>query len=465
VGAALHEPAGPLALLVSTQKDVSVSPPLELGAVIYLGRSSEAQVLVADASVSRIHAKIVVGEPLLFVDLGSRNGSKVDGMVARPHEEVPLRVGSWIELGATRLLLHRASVLTQADGAVCARASDGPVVRDTALKQIYAMLDTVAPSDLSVLILGETGVGKEVFAAQIHARSERSGGPFLCVNCAAIPDALLEGELFGYEKGAFSGATRAKAGLFESAHGGTVLLDEIAELPISVQVKLLRVLETGEVMRLGSLRPKIVDVRFLSATNRDLRALILAQQFRADLFFRLNGVSFVIPPLRQRVADIVPLAEHFIQQCARRPFGSPRIADDARQALERYPWPGNVRELKNVIERAVVMCPTTEIRTGDLRLDQEAVPMPPPPSLPDPARGEPLPGGSATLPPFDGGARSPSTPAGRKAEVEERERRAIVDALEKTAGNQSKAAELLGMTRRTLVYRIERFGIARPRRN
>jgi transcriptional regulator with PAS, ATPase and Fis domain len=308
------------------------------------------------------------------------------------------------------------------------------IVSDASMRRMYALLDVIGPSPLAILVLGETGVGKELYAEAAHRRSARASRPFLKLNCAALPESILEGELFGYEKGAFTGATQARAGLFESADGGTVLLDEVGEMPLATQAKLLRVLESGEVLRLGSRQPRRVDVRFLSATNRDLRALAADGRFRADLYFRLNGVSVTLPPLRRRVHDIAPLARSFAQRTAAQ-LGrkAPHVGTAALAVLEGYAWPGNVRELRNVVERATIMCAGHEIQPEHLLLETI-----------EPA-----------APPEDGRL------ADRFDAVK---RRAILEALDKTAGNQLRAARLLGIARSTLVKEIERYGLPRPRK-
>jgi transcriptional regulator with PAS, ATPase and Fis domain len=283
-----------------------------------------------------------------------------------------------------------------------------------------------------VLLLGETGVGKEVVAGAIHSRSPRASGPFVAVNCAAMSESLFESELFGYERGAFTGADRAKPGLLESAHGGTLFLDEVGDMPLAPQAKLLRVLERREVLRLGSVKPKAIDVRIISATNRDLSVEIAAKRFRQDLYFRLNGVSIPIPPLRSRRDEIEPLARHFVElstRGARR--AEPALSPESIDMLRRHAWPGNVRELRNVIERALVLSGGATVQPEHLLLTSPS-----------------------TQPQSDWPALAPA---------EEEERRRIVEALDRCAGNQSYAAELLGISRRTLVSRLRAYGIARPR--
>jgi transcriptional regulator with GAF, ATPase, and Fis domain len=340
------------------------------------------------------------------------------------------------------------------------------------MKRLYGLLDVIAPSPIAVLILGETGVGKEVFAETLHKRSARAGKPFVQLNCASFPETMLEGELFGYESGAFTGARGAKPGLFEMADGGTVLIDEVGEIPLGTQAKLLRVLESGEVMRLGSVKPRHVDVRLVSATNRNLRALIIEKRFRSDLFFRLKGMTLKIPPLRRRPADILPLAKMFLAKGAARQHRAPlRLTEDAERALERYVWPGNVRELRQEMERLVAMCLGKEIGVDDLELEED---------LPFGEDDEPdtaqhlrslgaVPAGSSEPSP-DATLKIPnaSVPARDtirfKAEIANVSREMVLDALNRAAGNQSEAARVLGISRRALIYRIEQFGIARPRK-
>ncbi len=327
--------------------------------------------------------------------------------------------------------------------AACARPASAPapgfVVRNDAMAAIYRLLDRVAPSQINVLLLGETGVGKEVLATEIHRRSKRSAGPFLRLNCAALTESLLESELFGHEKGAFTGAVKQKEGLLEAARGGTVFLDEVGELPPSIQAKLLRVLEERKVMRVGATTPEDIDVRFVFATNRDLEAEVARGAFRSDLFFRVNGISIVIPPLRERPDELEPLARHFLADAAtREKRPAPEFSRDALDSLRAWPWPGNIRELKNVIERALLLA-------GEESLTAEALGL-----------------GGVTTPRRD---VTPSGPAsGLRDEREAAEKRAVLEALDKTGGNQTKAAELLGVSRRTLVSRLQQYGLTKPRK-
>lgn len=241
------------------------------------------------------------------------------------------------------------------------------IALSTGMKSVFAMASKVSSVDATVLILGESGVGKEVVAKYIHQNSPRSQGPFITVNCGAIPEQLLESELFGYVGGAFTGANRnGKAGLFETAQGGTLFLDEIGELPMSLQVKILRALETREILRVGSTKPVAIDVRILAATNRDLEQMVANRRFRADLFYRLNVVRIAIPPLRERTEDIAPLSIYFLNQFNKRYHQKKKLTMEIITELEKYPWPGNVRELKNSIEQMVVLSLDDLLQIKDL---------------------------------------------------------------------------------------------------
>jgi transcriptional regulator with GAF, ATPase, and Fis domain len=325
------------------------------------------------------------------------------------------------------------------------------------MQALDALIQQVAPSLLSVLILGETGVGKEVCAERIHTLSPRKERTFLRLNCAALSESLLESELFGHEKGAFTGAHQAKPGLLESADGGTVFLDEVGDLPPSIQVKLLRVLDEKKTLRVGGLSPRSIDVRFVAATNRDLEADIGAGRFRQDLYYRLAGVTLFIPPLRERASEIAGLAEEFAARMTRqlgraRP---PALTPAATQALERYHWPGNIRELRNVVERAVLLCGEGPLDERHLPVEklQAALIERPQPATPERQPAEEF-------------AASPHTVRIPKLtdEVRALEKQRILDALAECGGNQTKAAELLGVARGTLVKRLEEYGVARPRK-
>jgi len=335
------------------------------------------------------------------------------------------------------------------------------------MADLHRLAECVAAGTISVLVLGETGAGKEVLAETIHRLSPRRDAPFLRLNCAALSETLLESELFGHDRGAFTGATHAKLGLLATADRGTVFLDEVGELAMSTQVKLLRVLEDRQVLPVGGIKPRPIDVRFVAATNRDLEAEIERGAFRQDLYFRLSAATLVVPPLRERVAEIPGLARTFIDTAARnlaRP--APALTGDALAALEAYPWPGNLRELRNMMERAVLLCAGGSITLRELPIEKMRATLAPRRApaalaaadwLPAPA---PLP--APDDPPRAGGPRP--LRAVVREQVEALEKQRICDALARVAGNQSAAAKLLGMPRRTLVKRLAAYNIPRPRR-
>jgi DNA-binding NtrC family response regulator len=317
-----------------------------------------------------------------------------------------------------------------------AAADCGLVVRDPSMVRVVRLLERVADSHLSVLLLGETGAGKEVCAELLHRLSPRAAGPMVRVNCAALPESLIDSELFGHERGAFTGAVADKPGLLESGSGGTVFLDEIGDMPLSTQVKLLRVLESKESTRVGSVKARPIDVRIVAATNRDLHEAITAGRFREDLFYRLNGISIVVPPLRERPEDIGPLAQHFAERATKPGRTPPALAPESLNWLVAQRWRGNVRELRNVIERATILCEGGTIEAQNLRGD-----------------------GS--------GRRSrtsiPPPPAGLRDEVKALERERIERALDACGGNQRRAADELGISRGALLRRLAQHGFRRPR--
>ena len=301
------------------------------------------------------------------------------------------------------------------------------------MRRIYTLIEQIAPSTASVLITGESGTGKEVTARTIHDLSPRRDAPFVAVNCSAIPETLMESELFGHEKGAFTGAVARRQGCFELAHGGTLFLDEIAEMPASLQAKLLRVLEERKVKPLGSTREMAVDVRVLAATNKDPAAAARKGEFREDLFYRLNVISLPLPPLRDRKEDIPLLAQHLINQLVEKHQRPARcLSHDALATLQAHDWPGNVRELRNVIERAVIICPDEELQRHHLApncLEQRAQPRP---------NGETV-----------------SLAVGTNlAEVE---RIMILRTLRTTGNNKTRAAEILGLSLKTLHNKLTHY--------
>jgi DNA-binding NtrC family response regulator len=322
----------------------------------------------------------------------------------------------------------------------------GVIVRDARMRDVYRLAEKAAVRDINVLILGETGVGKEILAETIHRVSKRAGQPFLCLNCGALNETLRESELFGYEKGAFTDARNAKPGLLETASGGTVFLDEIGEMSPAMQAMLLRAIETKQVTRVGGLQPRPIDVRFISATHRDLVQEIKEKRFRSDLYYRLNGISLEILPLRERRSEIRPLAEAFLIQLAPASGMSivPRISDAAIALLESHRWDGNIRELRNVMERALVLSDGCDIEPEHLPIET----LRPSSEGDEDVLLDDIPDEAAT-----------ST---RWSAEERAERARVIEALRAEGGNQTRAARRLGISRSTMVMRLEQFNIPRP---
>jgi DNA-binding NtrC family response regulator len=432
----------------------SVSRPVRVGESLTIGRAADSDVVIDHPTVSRKHAILRVGTPSRIEDLGSANGIRVGDAVLRD-KGMELPPGQAVQVGAALLVLH-GSLQVDAPVArpgVAAADGDGDdvVVEDDATRRIHETIALVARSTLPVLIQGDTGVGKDVLAETIHRRSPRAQKPFVRVNCASVPSGLLESELFGYDRGAFTGAAQAKAGLLEAADGGTMFLDEIAEMEPAMQAKLLHVLERGEVLRVGSLRPRPVDVRFVAATNRDIDALVATGAFRKDLYFRLKGMSVVVPPLAERAGEIEPLAHLFLgRACAKLKRGPLSIAPDALARLKGYSWPGNVRELRNAMDRAAVLCTGVAVEVGHLP--------------PECAVEDPSPAGLAPAAPGAPPTAPPTAPMHEERRRMGRafEREQIVAALESCSNNQSAAARMLGISRRTLVARLADYKIPRP---
>lgn len=324
----------------------------------------------------------------------------------------------------------------------------GIVGKSAAMQEVFKRIGQVAPTDATVLITGESGTGKELVARAIYHHSARVDKPFLAINCAAIPETLLESELFGHEKGAFTGAGERRIGKFEQCDGGTIFLDEIGDMPLATQTKILRVLQNGEFQRVGGNQTIRVNVRVLAATNKNPEQLIAAKKFREDLYYRLNVMRIHLPPLRERPEDISVLVEYFLQKAGRR-----AIAPEALAALQRYPWPGNVRELENAIQRALVVARSDRVRLEDLPVEvREGRPSLPPPAAETVAQTV----DQAVEVLFDLARRDPKFRI-----IAAVERELITRALQVTGGNQVRAAALLGMTRATLRKRIEKYGIER----
>jgi len=323
-------------------------------------------------------------------------------------------------------LLARAAARARGEERAVGDLADG------GMRHVETLAARAAGTDIPVLILGESGSGKEVLARTIHGWSQRADRPLVAINCAALSESLLASELFGHERGAFTGATAVKPGLLETAPGGTILLDEIGELQLPLQATLLRVIETREVTRVGGVRPRQIDVRFIAATNRDLPAQVASRAFREDLYYRLNGITLTVPPLRERRGDIRRLARAFAAEQARamgRP--APELSAAAMDLLEADGWPGNIRELRNVVQRAVLLC------------DGTILPEHLPPAFP----------------------RAVVAPASPPPAGEPRDERArILAALAACGGNQSRAARQLGISRKVLIARLDSYGVARPRK-
>lgn len=554
-----------LCLIVILSDGPVLTVPLAEKKQVTIGRTETNDVQVAEASVSREHAVLHVGDQITIEDLGSGNGTKVDGEKIPASQQVPVEPRQIVEVGSAMLLLqesaapitahrlvthsHLEAVLsdlcatraldapfsvlrirlegtaspdgiraaltgvlrardlvaayapgeyellltsasdheraeriaeqvrtalagvTMAHGAALfpqdgrtpdelfesaaasmrKRAPNGkraPIVEDPAMRDLYVVAERLARGKISVLLLGETGVGKEVFAEAIHERSPRRSKPFVRLNCAAFSETLLESELFGHEAGAFTGAAKEKPGLLEVADGGTVFLDELGEMSAATQAKLLRVIEQRQVLRVGGLEPRGIDVRFVSATNRDLEREVKQGRFREDLYYRLDGVTLRIPPLRERKSEILELARAFLVEGARELGRSePRLSERARDLLLGYSWPGNIRELKNVMERASLLAVGDEILPEHLPVEKMSADW-----------------GAAPSHEEEGEPRS-LTEQELLRMVEDEERRRILETLDKCGGNQTRAAEMLGISRRTLSKRLNKYGVPRPRKS
>ena len=305
------------------------------------------------------------------------------------------------------------------------------VAESNEMKQVLHFVTKVAQSNSPVMIEGESGTGKELVARAIHSNG-RPNGRFVPINCSALPETLLESELFGYMRGSFTGATINRKGMFEEAHNGTLFLDEIGDMSPALQVKLLRALDSGEIRRLGSNTPVVVDARIVTATNKDVRALVAENKFREELFYRLNVISIYVPPLRERRVDILPLAEHFLKlHSAKTNKAVVRISQEARQALVRYDWPGNVRELENAIERAVVLAHHDTISLDDLPFGKQA------------QQNEII-----------------RQAVGNRWSLKRLEKEYILTILDECSGNHSQAAERLGIARNTLWRKLKDYGVS-----
>jgi transcriptional regulator with AAA-type ATPase domain len=417
------------------------------GTSVVIGRAPDSTLVTSSTRVSRRHASVELRDGALSItDHASRNGTLVNGKLLRAGSR-PIDGGDVVGIGAVQIVVARADqALSRGEVEDAPRVvgprkpgpgeaeavgppwGDGLVLADRAMVKLFGVARRVAGAQSAVLVVGETGTGKEVIAERIHRQSARAAGPFLCLNCASLPEALIESELFGHERGAFTGAERRRTGYFEAASGGTLLLDEIGEMPSSVQAKLLRVLERRAIVRVGGTDEVIVDVRIICATNRDLRREVEAGRFRQDLYYRISTFTLEVPPLRERPTEVVLLAELFVARFAEDlGLPKPRLGFDAIEALGAHPWPGNVRELRNTMEHAVVMA-----NGGVVRKEH--------------------------LPTSFASAASAGAP-GIRGRVEEMERAALVAALAAEGDNRTRAAKRLGLSRRALLYKIAKYGL------
>jgi DNA-binding NtrC family response regulator len=378
-------------------------------------------VVKGDEYVSRRHCKIEVsGDMLIVTDLGSTNGIIYNGERV---DKISLKNGGSFKIGRTEvdIRLGRSSRRLVPDSA---KGLGDLIAVSKEMREVFSLIKHAASSDATVCVMGESGTGKELVAREIHRLSRRAASPFVAINCGAIPPTIIESELFGHEKGAFTGASTLHRGVFEQADGGTLFLDEIGEMPPELQTRLLRVLETSSVRRIGGQRDIKVDVRIIAATNQDLGRLVEERRFREDLFFRLYVFPIYLPPLRERKEDIPVLAEHFA-----RGFGVDTkgkiFTEGAISKLLSHKWPGNVRELKNTIQRAVILSPSLPIGPDSIKIAAATVNL--------------------------GGDRSLSN----------QEKNAIIEALRRTRGNKTRAASVLGISRSALINKIKRFAIRR----
>jgi DNA-binding NtrC family response regulator len=479
---------GALEALIYVRQTCTIHP-LPESATLRLGRGIDNDIRIDDQSVSRYHLLLHVGESIEVEDLGSANGTllfrvdpedSLEAPTRRNEAEARLRAaerrvlepGDFVRAGSALIMVQprRPSSTRNVRALSTHPPGEGPaVLLDPEMKRAYEIALRAAQSGISVLITGETGSGKEVFAETIHQRSTRRGRPFLRLNCAALSESLLESQLFGHERGAFTGANQSKAGLLESTDQGTVFLDEIGEMPLSIQAKLLRVLEERSVLRVGATKPRPIDVRFVWATNRDLRVEVQAGRFRNDLYYRIAGVEFSIPPLRRRPLEIEPLARLFLYRfCERSGLPMPELTEGALRAMHAYSWPGNVRELKNIMERAPFLCednkitasqipqqPLEELDGGEFGPEEQDRTQ-----VFAPLRVPHFPDERAPAEPPSSGPRSEPS----HAIDSEEERQRVLRALEQCGGNQTRAAKVLGVSRRTLINRVERLNLPRPKK-
>jgi len=415
--------------------------------VIRIGSSRSSDVGLSDNTVSRRHAEIVrTPEGVLLRDLGSTNGTFVGPIKVR---EVFLGPDTAFRVGRTELHYKALDEVVRV-APIATHRFEGMVGASVSLREVFAVLDRVAPTGLTVLIQGETGTGKELASRAVHTRSRRSDGPLCIFDCGSVPENLIESALFGHARGAFTGAVESRQGVFESADGGTIFLDEIGELPLELQPKLLRVLEQREVRRIGEHHPRPVDVRVVAATNRDLRTEVREGRFREDLFYRLAVVEVRLPPLRERLADL-PMLVSFLLERAPHNQRVTRLTPEVLRLFEAYRWPGNVRELHNVVDRALPFCDSEAITIDALPASLRAAAL---------SRETRVPGAAAAqhVEELQG---LPFRQA-RDRIMEAFEREYLMDLLERHAGNLSRAARAADVDRKTLGRLMKKHDIRRP---
>jgi transcriptional regulator with PAS, ATPase and Fis domain len=419
-----------------------------------IGRGEGVSVRLDDSRVSRNHARIAWENGQLVVeDLGSRNATLVNGE-ALSQKKRAVRGGDSIRIAGYEIRVALTAAAPTGDRAQSSddddADSDGVVVADESMARVFGFARRVARAPATVLILGETGVGKEVVAGRIHAWSQRRERRFVRVNCAALPETLVESELFGHERGAFTGADRRKIGFAEAAHEGTLFLDEIGELQLPVQAKLLSMLENRSVVRVGNTVETPVDVRVIAATHRSLTKDIEVGRFREDLYYRIGVVVIRVPALRERPSEIALLAQLFATRFGQASgFADPTIAPDANAALLKHSWPGNVRELRNAIEHAFLLSEDGVIRR--MHLPETVLAVPAAPSADGPLSQPP--------PPPDSSPASAGASGGVRAAMAEVERSAIAEALRVAKNNRTQAALALGISLRSLLYKIDKYGL------
>jgi len=447
----------------------SFLPLEERGSPYSLGRAPDVEIRIEDEGVSRHHAEIsFAGGHWTLRDMGSRNGTYVNSLAVRECRVSPRDV---IVLGTTELLvvvrepgLGEAALPPRDDASGTVPLDLTPLIglvgESVPMQSVREAIRRVAPLDVTVVLRGESGTGEELAARAIHTASRRRAGPFLALNCGAIPEALVESELFGHERGAFTGATAESKGCFEEAAGGTLLLDEVGNLPLGAQVSLLRVLEDGTLRRVGGKKELRADVRLVAATNRDLEQAVRQGRFRNDLYHRLNVFEIHLPPLRDRLDDLPLLAAHLLSEIG--PAigrGSLRVSNEAMDLLRSHPWPGNVRELRNVLERGAINAGSDVIGSDEIHL---SAPCLAPRDSEDP--GDAPDKFGSVLGEHSGGPAGTALVPGETLpdHLAQHEREIVRAALEAADWNQSEAARRLGISEAKVRKCVRQYGIARP---